>query len=146
MGAFDNLLDNFSAKDLKSRVTGVIIMGFAVCIFAGIAMYFLLISQQEVAVSGMGRWVDVDKSILAVSLEQDSLRLFGDRDIVTARATDPTTGTAEITANVLAINPAAPSVEIDASALPQAFSALDKFDVKLILIDKPMWQMLWGGG
>lgn len=144
MGFFDNLIENFSAKDLKSRVTGVIVLGFIVCAIAGAGLYYLLLSQQEVTVSGIGRWAEGSDKVVAVSLEQDDLRLLGERDEVRARFLDPRNGSIVLPTRVIALNPASPSVDLDGSALPKAFSALEKFDVDIILIDLPMWKMLWG--
>jgi hypothetical protein len=144
MGVFDNLIDNFSAKDLKSRVTGVIVMGFAVCALAVFGLYYLLQSPQEITISGVGRWAGVDGKAVVVSLDQENMKLLGDREDVRARFLDPAAGPALIEAHILSLNPAAPSVEINAAGLPESFSHLEKFDVELVLIDSPMWKMLWG--
>ena len=145
MNFFDRLLDNFSAKDLRSRVTGVIVCGFLTCAAAGVGLYFLLFSQQEISISGVGSWSDEMGGAVTVSMPAESLRLIEDRDEVRAEFDDPSEGPFETTTRVLSINPTAPSVLLDASNLPERFSALNKFDVKMILVDEPLWRMLWGG-
>lgn len=145
MNFFDKLLDNFSTKDLRTRVTGVIIGGILVCVAAGAGLYFLLLSEQQISISGMGSWSEERGGAVTVSMPAESLRLIEDRDELTAEFDDPSEGPVEITAKVLSIDPAAPSVLLDASGLPKRFSNLDKFDVKIILVEAPMWRMLWGG-
>ena len=144
MSIFDKVLENFSAKDLRSRVTGVIIMGFIVCAIASAALYFLLISEQRVAISGMGSWSQETPGAIVVSVEAHQLRFIEARDSVKTVLDGPANGQATVEAEILSINPSAPSVLIKPLSIPEGFGALDKFDVEMILIEEPMWRMLWG--
>jgi hypothetical protein len=144
MSIFDKVLENFSAKDLRSRVTGVIIMGFIVCAIAGAALYFLLISEQRVSISGMGSWSQETPGAIVVSVEAHQLKFIEARDSVKTELDGPAQGHATVEAEIISINPSAPSVLIRPLSIPEGFRALDKFDVEMILIEEPMWRMLWG--
>ncbi len=145
MKFFDDLLDSFSAKELRTRVTGVIIGGLIVCIAAAAGLYFLLTSQQQIAVSGMGSFSRETPGAIEVSIPAEDLRLIEDRDELRAVFDDPSRGPVELTAKVISINPAAPSILIEVPGLPEGFSSLSGFDVRIILVEQPMWKMLWGG-
>ncbi len=144
MDFFDNLLQSFSAKDLRSRVTGVILAGLVLCIIAACAMYFLLTSGQQISISGVGRWSPRDRNVLIVSFTQDDLVKMKDVESLKAELMDPVRGPVVTFARVLSVNPTPPSVILDASRIPATFRHLDKIDAKLFLVDKPMWQLLWG--
>ena len=49
MRLFDTLIDNFSAKDLRTRVTGVIIVGFVVCAAVGMVCSGLGVVELQAA-------------------------------------------------------------------------------------------------
>ncbi|MFH1830030.1 MAG: hypothetical protein ABH871_04555 [Pseudomonadota bacterium] len=144
MDFLDNLLQSFSAKDLRSRVTAVILAGFVICLIVACAMYFLLISEQQISISGVARWLPNDQNELDVSITQDDLAKLKDIELLKAELMDPVRGPVVISAQVLSINPAPPSITLDASRAPAAFRHLEMMDARLILIDKPMWQFLWG--
>lgn len=144
MSLFDKVLENFSAKDLRSRVTGVIIMGFVVCLIAGGALYFVLNSVQRISISGMGSWSPDTPGAIVVSVGAYDLTLIEARDSVMTVLDDPAQGSVTVESKVLSINPSAPSVLIRPISVPAGLPALDKFDVELILIEEPMWRMLWG--
>lgn len=144
MKFFDDMLDSFSAKDLRSRVTGVVIGGFIICIAAGLGLYFLLISTQEISIDGVGSFVSGKPTELAVSVPADDLKFIEDRNSVRIELMDPAKEPTIITAEVISINPAAPALILDAPDAPAGFQRLDRFDVKIILIEEPMWRMLWG--
>jgi hypothetical protein len=146
MSLFDKVLENFSAKDLKSRVVGVIIMGFIVCAIAGGALYFLLHSVQRISISGIGSWSPDTPGAIVVSVEAHQLALIEARDSVTTILDDPAQGSVTVESKVVSINPAAPSVLIEPQSVPEGFGALTKFDVEMILVEEPMWKMLWGKG
>lgn len=142
MRFFDNLIDNFSAKDLRSRVAGVIIAGFVICAIAGAALYYLLIWQQQISISGIGSWSHGEA--IVVSLEPDDLAMVEDRDVVRIQLNDPAEGITEMEARVLSINPTSPSMTIEVRGAPDSFRKLKTFDVRIILFEKPLWKMLWG--
>ncbi len=144
MDFFDNLLQSFSAKDLRSRVTGVILMGFTLAIIAALGMYFLLISQQQISIKGVARWSPDNLNVLVISLTKDDLAVLGDIKSLKAELLDPARGIAVISTNVLSVNPSVSTISIDASNAPSYLRHLVKMDAKLILIDRPMWQLLWG--
>ncbi len=144
MDFFDNLLQSFSAKDLRSRVTGVVFTGFTLAIIAAVGMYFLLTSEQQISINGVGRWSPDDQNVLVISLTPDDLARLGDVKSLRAELLDPTRGIAEISTNVLSVNPAVSTIAIDASNAPPYLRHLDKMDAKLIIIERPMWQLLWG--
>jgi hypothetical protein len=144
MSIFDKVLENFSAKDLRSRVTGVIIMGFVVCLIAGTALYFLLHSVQRVSISGIGSWSQETPGAIVVSVEAHQLKFIEARDSVMTELDGPSQGQVTVEAKILSINPAAPSVLIMPLGVPEGFGALDRFDVEMILIEEPLWRMLWG--
>jgi len=144
MRLFDTLIDNFSAKDLKTRVTGVIIVGFIVCAGTAAALYFLLTWQQQISVTGMASISPEDPQAIVVSLPPEKLAFLEARDLITVELDDPAEGITETRASVLSINPASPSVTIEAQDVPDAFRSLPNFDVRIILYEEPLWKMLWG--
>jgi hypothetical protein len=143
MDFIDNLLQTFSAKDLRSRVLAVILGGFAVIIIASVAMYFLLASKQQIAVSGIGHWPEGNENTLVVSLDQQDLALLGDVEYLKVIIMDRGHGPIVIETTVISVNPSTPSVTIDAFDFPQDLRGQESMDVKLILVDRHMWQLLW---
>jgi len=144
MSLFDKVLENFSAKDLKTRVAGVIVMGFVICLIASVALYFLLNSVQRVSISGIGSWSTEQPGAIVVSVDEHELAYIEARDSVTTNFTTPTKGSVTVESEVVSINPAAPSVLLRPLSTPEGLVALDKFDVQIVLFEEPLWKMLWG--
>lgn len=144
MGVIENFLENFSAKDLKSRVVGVIIAGMIVCLGSSAALYWLLTSPQTVEVGGTARWSQDEKGMLSVSVNESDLVKFGRFTTLKAALLDPAEGETTVECDIFAIEPKPPAVVIDCGQMPESFHSMDRIDARLLLFDEPLWRMLWG--
>ena len=145
MGFIENLLDNFSAKDLRSRVSGIIVAGLLLCAAAGAGLYLLLISPQLIEVEGTARWEEAAGGIIRVSVDGDDLRKLADIPSLRIEALDPAKGMIPADCSVLSIEPSPPTVTLECPGIPGGVNKkLERFEVRLVLVDEPMWRMLWG--
>lgn len=144
MGVIENFLENFSAKDLKSRVAGVIVAGLVICAGSAAAMYWLLTSNMEVAVQGMARWSQEEEGMLSVSVDEGDLVKFGRFTELEAVLLDPAEGEVKVGCDIFAIEPRPPAVIISCRGIPQSMQGLERMDARLLLVDQPLWKMLWG--
>jgi hypothetical protein len=144
MSFFDDIVDNFSAKDLKSRVRWVVAMGFLLCAAAVVGLYFLLTSVKEISVSGVGRWLPGADGVIEVAVDGSDLRKFANLDKVDIEVTDPAKGPVPAQAPIISLEPSPPAVRVDAEALPADMRNMEKMDVKLVLLKAPLWRILWG--
>ncbi len=142
---FDRVLDNFSMKELSSRVTAVIAVGFLICAASAAALYLFLSSEESISISGVGSFEEAGSHRVVVSLPADRLSLMEGRDEITVLLDEPANGPSEVEAKVLAINPSAPSVVIAPSSIPQGLIGAQSFDVTIVLVREPIWRLLWGG-
>lgn len=145
MGFIENLLDSFSSKDLKSRIRWVIAFGVLFCIIAAAGMYLVLVPPQRIAIQGTGRWETADPPVLSVSIDSGDLKKLANFTEIEVEALNPPKGLVEATCQLLSIEPAPPAVRLGASGLYETLRGLDKIEVNLVLMDVPLWKMLWGG-
>ncbi len=144
MGFIENLLDDFSAKDLRSRLSGVIIAGLLLCAAAGAGFYLLLTQSQRIEVEGTARWEEAAGGIIGVSVDGDDLRKLADIPSLRIEALDPAKGMIPADCSVLSIKPSPPTVTLECPGMPGGVKKLERFEVRLVLVDEPMWRMLWG--
>ncbi|MFA4875276.1 MAG: hypothetical protein WC956_04625 [bacterium] len=139
---FDNLIDSFSSKDLRSRVRAVIAVGLAVMTLAAVGLYYLSAHRQTIAISGSAQWSQEDR--LLISLSPEKLQRVADLSEISVEILDPAKGNIQARVRLLSIDPSSSTALIDASALPAELHRLTRMDVKLIVLEKPFWQLLWG--
>ena len=113
MGVIENFLESFSAKDLRSRVVGVIVAGLIVCLGSAAALYWLLTSHQTVQVGGMARWSQDEAGMLSVSVDESDLVKFGRFTTLKAALLDPSEGETTVPCDIFAIEPRPPAIVID---------------------------------
>ncbi|GAG45290.1 unnamed protein product [marine sediment metagenome] len=144
MGFIENLLDNFSAKDLRSRLSGVIVAGLLLCAAASAGLYLLLTQTQRINVEGTARWEEAAGGIIDVAVDGDDLRKLADISSLRVEALDPAEGMIPAECSLLSTEPSPPTVTIECPGMPRGLKALERFEVKLVLVDEPMWRLLWG--
>lgn len=146
MGFIENVLESFSAKDLKSRVNYVIAGGLAVCVITAVALYFLLTSVQRISVQGTARWEEGQEGALAVSIDALDLPKFTGILNVGAELLDPGKGISSFECEILTLEPSPPIVRLNCPGLPPELRSIPRMDASIVLYEEPLLQMLWGSG
>lgn len=144
MDLFDQLIENFSEKSLHKRVWGVVIVGFAICILSGIGGFFFLTRVFTISVTGAGGWTATEPSILEVTLKRDDIERIQRETVLQALILPLDGDSYQTTVEIVAIDPASNVLKLDAPKVPAQFHELARFDVRLIIIQKPFWRFLWG--
>ncbi len=146
MDLLDNLLNGFSAKDLSTRVKGVVIGGMALCALIAFALFSFLRQPYLLTLNGAGQWIEGESPSLQVHLETDELVRIADAREVTALLLDPQQGFVPFTCAVLSIDPQDATILLDAKAIPDALRSAPAPEVRLQILRLPIWRLLWGGG
>ncbi len=139
---FDNLIDSFSSKDLRTRVRFVIAAGLIMMSAAFAGIYCLGSRVERISIPGSAQWGQGNALIISLSAEE--LQRVADLPEIAAEFLDPANGYVEVRMRVVSIDPASSVITLDGSTLPPKFKDLTRMNARLIVIQKPYWQMLWG--
>lgn len=138
---FDNLIDNFSFKDLRTRVRAVIAAGLVIIFAAGVGLYFLAKRPQLIEFAASAQWIDEGQ--IKVQISSNEVQMILNRPEIDAEILNPPTGIVNAKLKIVSLDPAASILILDGAALPTDLHRLTRMDIKLIVLDKPFWQLLW---
>lgn len=141
---FDRLLDVFSAADLKGRVCGIMIAGLATCMAVVIGGYIFLNNTYTISITGTGAWSAQTPPVLEVALDRDDMERLSPKGDFLAEVTCPGKMPFRTDVTVLSIDPGRGVIYLGASGIPDEFLRPGRFDVRIILFEKPFWKLLWG--
>ena len=144
MGFFENMLESFSAKDLKSRIVYVVIAGILVCILSAAALYLLLTSVQRISVEGVARWAADSKDQLAISIDASDLGKLANREGIAVELLDPPSGKITVECAIDSLDPTPPTVNLSCADNPSNLRGREKIEATIVLFEDPLWRMLWG--
>lgn len=144
MDLLDNLLDGFSAKELSTRVKGVVIGGVVLCAVIAFALFSFLRQPYQLTLNGAGQWIDGATPSLQVHLQAEELGRIAEARELTALLLDPQQGFVPFTCAVLSIDPQDATISLDASKIPKKLRANPAPEVRLLILELPIWRLLWG--
>lgn len=145
MDLFDTILENFSSKDLVTRVKGVVLFGLALTIVIGLASSWFLKETYQMSLAGAGRVSPIDSDVFEIHLSPEQIELLADRTILDLELLDHDQGFIAASTSVLMMEPQNGLLLTDARTLPLAADAPANIDLRVILFQKPIWKLLWSG-
>ena len=144
MNILDRFIDAFSARDLKSRVRGVIAFGLILMAAAAAGSVWFLRSTHAIVVEGTAVWSDARAGLLTATLSAADLDRIPPEEplavVCLAAGQDP----ARSPATILDLEPSTLTVRLQATEIPADRRSPGRFAVQLILVDEPYRKMLWG--
>ena len=146
MNIFDRLVDEFSIKDLRQRVWSVVVIGIAICALTLVVGYFFFRSTITIAASGTGIWSSSESNIIDIQLDNigDVERVQNDLESpMTIEIETPGGGTTKTPVKMLSVDPQTHVVQVEAPEIEPETKTKNRFNVSVILVQKPYWQLLW---
>jgi hypothetical protein len=144
MGIFDKVIEDFSAKDLHTRVNRVMLLGAALCLIIVASLGILLTSTRTIAIEGTGRWAAAEPNVLEISIERGPLQKLLDEPNPALELLDPAHGRVRVQAPLIAIDPQRGVVQFEGSAIPGTIRAIPRLEARIIVLEAPLWRLLWG--
>jgi len=142
MNLFDSFLNTFSAKELGKRAKSVIIFGLIVFAIALIGGYLFLTKNFTLSVTGIGNWTAMNGNVLNVSLGHSDLDKLPSDGKARAEILTIEGWSSPYEVSINEINPANGLVKIELPDFADVPRAGDKFDVRIIISEEPLWRML----
>lgn len=146
MNLFDRMLDALSGSDLSRRVWSVVIFGFALTVAAAVGGFAFLNSVQTISVDATGRCVDSAAKSIELQFDRTNMEALGSmQDLSIELKLDKAV---KIPIRIHSIDHETNTMEVIPSAETTAnfVCPQNRFDVRLILKQRPFWSLLWGGG
>lgn len=146
MKLFDKFLDSFSARELKTRVWGVVVLGAAICAATAVGGFMFLSSNYTIRVDGTGKFLEGEpKSIEAAFSEKEIqlLRLGAPKYAIISAPGGLRSQTSVEIQNINPENGVVTLIAGTASASPIT-PIPGRFNLRVVLYEEPYWKFLWG--
>ena len=144
MGVFDRIIDEFSAKDLRARVKGVMIFGAILVAIIAAGLAIVLLPTYTISIPGTARWQASAPSILEIAVEPGMLQKIVDQPSEKLELLDPPRGRVTVDAALTGVDPQRNVAQFDGSGVPAGLRNLPHIDARIIVVRRPMWRLLWG--
>lgn len=144
MNILDRFIDAFSARDLKSRVRGVIVFGLILLAATAAGGVWFLGSTHTIAVEGTAIWSDAASGILTATLSAADLERIPPEEPLAVECLATGKEPARSPAMILDLEPSALTMRLQATEIPADRRTPGRFAIRLILVEEPYGKMLWG--
>ena len=144
MNILDRFIEAFSARDLKSRVRGVIAFGLILMAATAAGGAWFMRGTHAITVEGTAVWGDAARGILTVTISAEDLDRIPPEETLAISCLWPNRAPITSRASIIDIEPSTKAMRLQIFDINSENRFPGRFSVQLILVEQPYWKMLWG--